>query len=557
MPPFVSGRDWSDGSIPSLRSGSCAPVVGLDDRGLSVFQFKCRHCRERGVDESSHLEEPFFDADRAYSNRAIQKGYKVATTVSTSKSQLVSVNPADGSVAGTVGAAAVGDVDSVVDRARHAYRTSGWRNLRPSKRATTLHAVAGRLLHEKEQLAKLQMQDNGKPLSDCRRMVDSAAGIFRYFASVCETLETEVTPQRGDYLAITVLEPFGVVAAITPWNSPLIAEAQKVAPALAVGNAVILKPSEDSPLLAPELARICAAVGLPDDQFQVLQGPGETVGTALVTNPGVRMISFTGGTETGRIIGRLAGERLVPVALELGGKSPHIVFSDANLDEAVAGVVSGIFSAAGQSCVAGSRLFIQRDIYQPFLDRIVERAKRIRTAAPWESGVEMGPLASFHQRDRVAEYVEIARADGGRVLCGGRSPSDPEFADGAYYLPTVIDQLSNASRACREEIFGPVLLALPFEDEDDLVSQANDTDYGLACGIWTENFKKAWRVARQIEAGSVWINTYKQFSIAAPFGGFKDSGIGREKGITGLRAYGEMKSVFFGLHEGPLSLAHD
>jgi acyl-CoA reductase-like NAD-dependent aldehyde dehydrogenase len=399
------------------------------------------------------------------------------------------------------------------------------------------------------------MKDNGKPLAECRGMVESAIGTFRYYAGVCETIETDVTPQRGDYVSFTLLEPFGVVACITPWNSPIMNDATKVAPALAAGNAVLLKPSEDSPLLAPELARIARQAGLPEGLLQVVQGRGADIGSALVSHPGVRMISFTGGTVTGRAIGRVAGERLVPAALELGGKSPHVVFADADLDHAVAAVVAGIFGSAGQSCVAGSRLLVEAHVYDEVLRRVVKRAKALRVAAPDAEGVEMGPLASFHHRDRVIRFVDRARAEGGRILCGGGVPQGAEYDRGAYYLPTVIDGLGMESLTCQEEAFGPVLVALPFRDEADLIAQANGTAFGLACGIWTESFKRAWRIGRALEAGSVWINTYKQSVTTTPFGGFKNSGIGREKGIDGLRLYAQVKSMYFGLHENPLSVA--
>ncbi len=469
--------------------------------------------------------------------------------------ELVSTDPATGEVAGRVRLTTPAGLDAMVDRAWRAFHASGWKDLLPHRRALVLQAIADGLQREKEALATLQMRDNGKPMAECRAMVDSAIGTFRYYAGVCETIETDVTPRRGDYLSFTVLEPFGVVACITPWNSPVMNDATKVAPALAAGNAVLLKPSEDTPLLAPELARIARAAGLPDGLLQVVQGRGAEVGAALVAHPGVRMISFTGGTATGRAIGRVAGERLVPVALELGGKSPHVVFADADLDHAVAAVVAGIFGSAGQSCVAGSRLFVEAPIYGEVVSRVVARARALRIAAPDAPGVEMGPLASFHHRDRVARFVDRARAEGGRILCGGGIPEGDACARGAYYLPTVIEGLPPEALTCQEEAFGPVLVALPFRDEAELVAQANGTAFGLACGIWTESFKRAWRIGRALEAGSVWINTYKQSVTTTPFGGFKDSGIGREKGIAGLRLYAQVKSMYLGLHETPMQVA--
>lgn len=469
--------------------------------------------------------------------------------------EIISTNPATGAEVARVAVTTRPELDAMVERAWHAFRHSGWKSLLPHRRALVLQAIADGLQAEKESLARLQMQDNGKPLGECRGMVDSAIGSFRYYAGVCETIEGEVTPSRGDYVSMTVLEPFGVVAAITPWNSPIMNDATKVAPALAAGNAVLLKPSEDSPLLAPELARIALAAGLPKDVLQVVQGRGADVGAALVAHPGVRMISFTGGTTSGRAIARVAGDRLVPAALELGGKSPHVVFADANLEHAVAAVVAGIFGSAGQSCVAGSRLFIEASIYDQVLSAVVARARGLRLALPDADGVEMGPLASFHHRERVAAFVDRARAEGGRILCGGAAPTGGDFDQGAFYLPTVIDGLDAQALSCQEEAFGPVLVVLPFKDEEDLIAQANGTAFGLACGIWTENFKRAWRIGRALEAGSVWINTYKQSVVSTPFGGFKNSGIGREKGIDGLRMYAQVKSMYFGLHEQPLAVA--
>ncbi len=467
---------------------------------------------------------------------------------------ITSIYPGDGSVAGVVTRALPADVDEAVAVATEAFRTRAWRGMRPDQRAGVLYEIGRRIAAEREPLARLQMLDSGKPLKECMNMVDSAASYFRYYAAICETWQNELTSPRGEYFSMSLAEPFGVVAAITPWNSPIMAEAQKAAPALAAGNAVILKPSEETPMLALELARIAAEAGLPEGLFTVLPGHGEDVGAALVAHPGVRMVSFTGGTETGRAIATVAGRRLIPAGLELGGKSPHIVFEDADFEKALAGVISGIYGSAGQSCVAGSRLFVQQSIYRRFVDALVERTKAVRVGMPEDARTQVGPLISRAHRDKVAGYVDIARAEGGRVLAGGAVPDDASLARGWFYLPTVIEGLPNTARACQEEIFGPVLVALPFADEADVIAQANDTVYGLAAGMWTADCARAWRVARELEAGSVWINTYKQSHIATAFGGFKDSGIGREKGLHGLRLYSQVKSVFFGLHDGPLGL---
>ncbi|HEY4542386.1 MAG TPA: aldehyde dehydrogenase family protein, partial [Noviherbaspirillum sp.] len=291
---------------------------------------------------------------------------------------ITSINPADGSVAGVVTRALPKDVDEAVAIAWDAFRTKPWRKLRLDQRATTLYEIGRRLAAEREPLARLQMADSGKPWKECLNMVDMAAGHFRYYAAVCETWQNEMTPARGEYFSMALAEPFGVVACITPWNSPIMNEAQKAAPALAAGNAVLIKPSEETPQLAIELARICTEAGLPEGLLTVLPGYGEDVGAALVKHSGVRMVSFTGGTETGRAIAAIAGQRLIPVGLELGGKSPHIVFDDADFDKAVAGVMSGIFGSAGQSCVAGSRLFVQKSIYERFMAELVARTAKVR-----------------------------------------------------------------------------------------------------------------------------------------------------------------------------------
>lgn len=462
----------------------------------------------------------------------------------------VSTNPATGAVNYEVSAASAADVDAAVQSARAAVQSARWRNMRPHERARIIAHIADGMEAHAQELADIQMRENGKVMAECRAQVASAIATYRYFAAVCETLGSDVSPSRGDYLSMTVHEPMGVVAAITPWNSPLTMEAQKVAPALAAGNAIIVKPSEVTPTAAILVAHIAAEAGLPAGILNVVTGLGGDTGVALVRHPGVRMVSFTGGTETGRAIGRICADRLIPAALELGGKSPNIVFEDADLDAAVTGVIGGIFEGSGQSCVAGSRLFVQRSVFSDFVARLKAATEALSVGLPTQAGVKMGPLASFPHRNRVESMVETARQEGGDIIAGGTRPEGAELASGAFYLPTLIAGLTNASTAARQEIFGPVLVLLPFDDEADVVAQANDTVYGLACGIWTADYRRAWRVARAIEAGTVWINTYKQLSIAMPFGGFKESGIGREKGISGVRLYQQSKGIYWDM--GPL-----
>jgi len=460
---------------------------------------------------------------------------------------LVSVNPATGETNHEVAAAGPRTVDEAVRNAAQASKAAAWTQMLPMQRARILFGIADRMERDSDQLARLQMLENGKVWSECVKQVKSAAATFRYYGAVCETTGSEVTPARGNYLSMTAYEPYGVVAAITPWNSPLTMEAQKIAPALAAGNAVVLKPSEVTPSTGLAVGRIALEAGLPPGLLNVLPGTGHDVGAALVAHPLVRMVSFTGGTESGRRIAEVAARKLMPVALELGGKSPHIVFADADIDAAVAAVADGIFEGSGQSCVAGSRLFVQRSVQAEVVRKLTERARSLRVDLPDAAGAEMGPLASFAHRDKVERMVEDARAAGAQILAGGARPGAAALARGAYYLPTVIGGIDNRAAIAQQEIFGPVLCVLPFDDEEDLIAQANDSTLGLASGVWTADYQRAWRVARALEAGTVWINTYKQLSIATPFGGFKESGIGREKGITGMRLYQQPKGIYFGM----------
>ena len=464
-----------------------------------------------------------------------------------------SLYPADGSVNAEFQAASAADADEAVERAHHAFLHSGWAQAKAHQRALVLFRVAEGIRARREELAQWQRRDNGKPINETRALVDSAAATFQYFAAAAETLEDQITPQRGDHLTMSVYEPMGVVVAITPWNSPVASEAQKMAPALAAGNAVVVKPAEITPLLALELARICEAAGVPQGIVSVLPGKGSVVGDALVKHPLVRRVSFTGGTSTGRQIAQIAADKMMPVSLELGGKSPTMVFDDCDIEHALAGVLYGIFSSSGESCIAGSRLFVQRRLYGDFMARLVAGAKALRVGDPVSERTQMGPLVSSAHRATIERHVERGLADGGRLLCGGARPAGLE--QGCYYLPTIIEGLRNEQALCQEEVFGPVLVALPFDDEADLLQQANHSVYALAAGIWSRDHQRAWRIGRALQTGTVWINTYKQFSISTPFGGWRDSGIGREKGRLGIQQYMEQKSLYWGLNEAPLPWA--
>lgn len=459
------------------------------------------------------------------------------------------INPATGEVNYRVCSATEAHLEEAVRSAHLAASRSSWRHMLPHERARILHRMADLMVERSDLLARCQMVENGKVWKECKNQVLNGAATFRFCAAAVETLGSEVTAPRGNYLPMTVYEPWGVVAAITPWNSPITLTSNKIAAALAAGNGVVLKPASYTPTCGIELGRIALDAGVPPGILNVIPGSGSKIGDALVSHPLVRMVSFTGGTEVGRRISEFAAKKLITTVLELGGKSPHIVFPDANLNAAADAVTVAIFEGTGQSCTAGSRLFVHRTITDRLISMILEKTRALRVGLPDAPGSQLGPLASFAQRQFVESMVDGARHDGAEILIGGSRPSNSELAKGAFYMPTIVAGIKNNWPIAQQEIFGPVLCVLPFDDEEDLIEQANGTAYGLAAGIWTADYKRAWRVARALEAGMIWINTYKQFSTASPFGGFKDSGVGREKGLIGIRTYQQVKSLFWSLSE--------
>ena len=466
-----------------------------------------------------------------------------------------SLYPATGEPIARLRAASLADVEEAITGAHRAFLTSGWAQKLPHERASVLYRVAQLIRENAERLAQQQRLDNGKPISETRALVASAAGTFQFFAAACETLEETITPSRGPFVTMSVHEPMGVVAAITPWNSPIASEAQKLAPALAAGNAVVVKPAEVTPLMALELARLCEEAGVPRGIVSVLPGKGSVIGDAITKHPLVKRVSFTGGTTTGKHIAHIAADKMMPVSLELGGKSPTMVLEDADLDHAVNGVLYGIFSSSGESCIAGSRLFVARSIYDEFLTRLTERAAALRVGDPADERTQMGPLITARHRESIERYVALGVSEGGRIRTGGVRPHGRALEAGYFYTPTILEGLDNRARTAQEEIFGPVLVAMPFDTEADLIAQANDSIYALAAGVWSRDFKRAWRLGRAVQAGTVWINTYKQFSISTPFGGWRDSGLGREKGREGIFQYMEQKSLYWGTNEQPLRWA--
>ncbi|TWP34742.1 aldehyde dehydrogenase [Leekyejoonella antrihumi] len=466
-----------------------------------------------------------------------------------------SVDPATGAVVHRFHGAGLEDVDAAVAAGLAAAQDPAWRNLLAHQRAAVLRRIGTEIEASADLISAVQTADTGKVRAETRALAMSAAGTFVYTAAALETMEEPVTPARGGYLTMGAHEPYGVVAAITPWNSPIASEAQKVAPALAAGNAVVLKSPLWAPCVSLLLGRICQEAGLPAGLLSVLPGSGAVVGDALVRHPQVGKVSFTGGTTTGRSIGRAAADKVMPVTLELGGKSPTIVFPDADREQALAGILFGIFSSSGQSCIAGSRVFVHESIYDDFVSQLVQRTRALRVGPGDDPESQVGPLVHRDHRDKVRAMVERAKSEGAQVLCGGSSPEGEGYATGAYYLPTVLAGVANTDWICREEIFGPVAVVLPFGTEADLVAQANDSEYGLACGIWTADYRRAWRIAQAVQAGTVWINTYKQFSISTPFSGHKNSGLGTEKGREGIKSYMRQKSIYWETAGSPLPWA--
>jgi acyl-CoA reductase-like NAD-dependent aldehyde dehydrogenase len=454
-------------------------------------------------------------------------------------------NPATGEPIAEVSEADAGDVGRAVAAARRAFDEGGWPETPGRQRAALLHRIADGLEARADALALLESTDVGKPLREARRFdVEDAISTFRYYAGWADKIDGEVLPAPGSALVYTRREPIGVCGQIIPWNYPLLMAAWKVAPALACGNAVVLKPAEQTPLTALELAAIAARAGVPAGVLNVLPGYGESAGAALVRHPGVDKIAFTGSTAVGRTIQREAADTLKRISLELGGKSPNVVFADADLDAAVKGATAAIFYNTGQACTAGSRLLVEASIHDEFVAKLAERARGMVPGDPLDPKCRMGPLVSQEQLERVLSYVEKGRGEGARLVLGGDRPE----GRGGYYLnPTIFDDVRPEMTIAREEIFGPVLAVIPFRDEAEAVTISNDTAYGLAAGIWTRDLARAHRVAHALRAGTVWVNMYHTLDAGIPFGGYKQSGYGRELGRHALDLYTQTKSVWVNL----------
>ncbi|MGH7459153.1 MAG: aldehyde dehydrogenase family protein [Longimicrobiaceae bacterium] len=457
------------------------------------------------------------------------------------------VNPATGEVLAEVAEAGEEDVGRAVKAARAAFDDSDWSRLDGRRRGRLLYAIADGIEQRADELARLETLDNGKPVREARMFdLRGAIDCFRYYAGWADKIEGEVIPVPGPFLNYTRREPVGVCAAIIPWNYPLQMACWKVAPALACGNTVVLKPAEQTPLTALELAKVAAEAGLPDGVLNVIPGFGERAGAALVRHPGVDKIAFTGSTAVGKVIQREAAGTLKRLSLELGGKSPNIVLADADLDAAVRGAGSAIFYNTGQTCTAGSRLLVQETIREEFLEQLCARAGKMLPGDPLDPKTRMGPLVSREQLERVEGYVARGKEEGAELLFGGGRP-EVNGGRGFFFNPTIFDRVSPEMTISREEIFGPVLAVTTFGELEEAIELGNRTEYGLAAGVWTRDVAKAHRVAHALRAGTVWINTYHPLDTASPFGGYKQSGYGRELGKHALDLYTQTKSVWVNL----------
>jgi aldehyde dehydrogenase (NAD+) len=456
------------------------------------------------------------------------------------------VNPATEEVIAQVPSASDVDVDAAVGSARAAL-TGPWAKLSARERGRILWRLGELLQARADELARLETLHNGKPIFESRQIeVPASAECFQYYAGWADKVHGETVPVKGNYLAYTLREPVGVIAAIVPWNFPLMLATWKVAPALACGNTVLLKPASQTPLTALALGDLALEAGLPPGVLNVITGPGTRVGHAIVRHPGVDKIAFTGDTSTGREIMRGSAQTLKRLTLELGGKSPNIVFPDADLDAAVRGATIGIFYGKGEVCAAGSRLLVDQSIRDEFIDKVAARTRKMVPGDPLDPKTRLGAIASKAQMDRVLRYIDIGKKEGATLVAGG-ARADIGTGRGYFVQPTVFDGVTPEMTIAREEIFGPVLAAIEFGDVEEAIARANDSMYGLAAAVWTRDIKKAHYVARRLQAGTVWVNTYNVYDTALPFGGYKQSGFGREMGMHALEHYTQTKSVFVDL----------
>lgn len=451
-----------------------------------------------------------------------------------------SINPADQSIVAEIAAGDATDVDAAVASAAAAQRD--WAAMRPLERGRILIDVGRCLRANIPELAALDSREMGMPLALSSTTAKTAADYFEYYGGLAPSLHGETIALTPSQHAYTLREPYGVVAVITPWNAPLNQAARSIAPALASGNAVVHKPSEFTSLSALVFAEKAVAAGLPKGVWNVVTGTGPAAGAALVAHPRVRKAAFTGSVATGRAIGAIAAHKIMPVTLELGGKSPDIVFDDADLTAAIPGTLMGFVINSGQVCLAGTRLLVQRGIHDRFCELLAQAIAKVPVGVD-QPFPTLGPLANRAQYEKVLGYFDLARREGARLLAGGEAATRGSLANGLYVKPTLYADVHNDMRIAREEIFGPVGVVIPFDSEDDAIRIANDTEYGLAAGVWTSNLSRAHRIAAQLQAGQVYVNHYQDAGVEQPMGGYKMSGIGREKGMAALQQYTQLKNV--------------
>ncbi len=460
------------------------------------------------------------------------------------------INPATGEVIASIASAGVADVDAAVTAARKAFdeREGDWRKMSAADRGKLLWKIADLIEGNIDELARLETWDNGKPIFESRYVdMPMVVEVFRYYAGWATKIHGETIPAKGNYFNYTLREPLGVVAAITPWNFPLLLASWKIAPAMAAGNTIIHKPASLTTLSALKLAAIMQEAGVPAGVFNVITGKGSEVGDALVEHAGVDKIAFTGSTEVGREVMRKAAGTVKRVSLELGGKSPNIVFADADLDAAARGAYLGIFYGKGEVCAAGSRLLVEESIHDALMEKLIERTKKLQPADPMNPKTRLGAIVSEGQLNTVMKYIDSGKREGAQLAAGGERLQIN--GKGCFLQPTIFDRVDSGMTIAREEIFGPVLSTLSFKSLDDAIQQGNNTFYGLASAVWTRDIKKAHRVARELRAGTVWINTYNVYDPTMPFGGYKQSGFGRELGMQALDLYTQTKSVWVDLSD--------
>ncbi len=452
-------------------------------------------------------------------------------------------DPSNGETIGHVAKGTIEDVKVAVESARKAFENPDWRWIDATRRGRILYKLSQLIREKLDELASLESLNNGKPLRESKGDIAYAARSYEYYAGLADKIQGETIPVPGTRFAYTLREPIGVTAHIVPWNYPFQLASRSIAPALAAGNTVVVKPSSITPLTALRLGEFCKNAGLPDGVLNIVTGSSQEVGTPLVSNPDIDLIVLTGSTDTGREVMKYAADNITPVVLELGGKNPNIIFPDANLDAALKGAVGGAFTNAGQMCWAGSRLFLHESIHDQFMTKLVEKAKSLKLGPGTKEDTEMGPLVSKAQQEHVLSMIQEGEGEGAKLATGGKPPNAPELTKGFFVEPTIFDEVTTSMKVAKEEIFGPVLTVFSFKDSEEVLKAANSTNYGLYAGVWTNSLRLAQQMVARLQTGMVSINEYPITYPQTPFGGYKDSGIGSEQGISAMQNYTRIKNV--------------